>query len=173
MPNYDWECENGHVFEKMVPYNRKRVKCPECKAASDRIWMAPRSPHRQLHTPIVMWRYADGSLGIAGGADSRTPPNAERIDIRSVGEYRRYATTLNAQHRSKESKREEAFLAMKEAMEKEQRSRISYLMGQESDPVARDIYREALEYGKNSRRSREFQEYFSTVMENDKSNYDG
>ena len=61
---------------------------------------------------------------------------------------------------------------MKEAMEKESRSRISYLMGQESDPVARDIYREALEHGKNSRRSREFQEYFSTAMEMDPSNYE-
>lgn len=61
---------------------------------------------------------------------------------------------------------------MKEAMEKEQRSRISHLMGQESDPVARDIYREALEHGKNSRRSREFQEYFSVAMEMDPSNYE-
>jgi hypothetical protein len=61
---------------------------------------------------------------------------------------------------------------MKEAMEKEQRSRLSHLMGQESDPIARDIYREALEYNKGGRRSREFQEYFSTVMEMDKSNYE-
>jgi hypothetical protein len=45
-------------------------------------------------------------------------------------------------------------------------------MGQETDPVARDIYREALEHGKNSRRSREFQEYFSVAMEMDKSNYE-
>lgn len=62
---------------------------------------------------------------------------------------------------------------MREAMETERRSRLSHLMGQESDPVAKDIYREALEYDKGGRRSREFQEYFSMVMEMDKSNYDG
>jgi abortive infection bacteriophage resistance protein len=89
-----------------------------------------------------------------------------------VGEYRRYAKRLNNLHRDKESKREEAFLAMKEQMEHEQRSRLSYLMGQETDPVARDIYREALEHGKNSRRSHEFQEYFSVAMEMDRSNYE-
>lgn len=173
MPNYDWECENGHVFERISHHRANRVKCAECGKFAERVWMAPRSPHRQLQTPIVMWKYSDGSLGVAGGADSRTPSGAERVEIRTVGEYRQHARTLNAQHRSKEAKREETFLAMKEAMEKKQRSRLSYLMGQESDPVARDIYREALEYGKNSRRSREFQEYFSTVMENDPSNYDG
>lgn len=61
---------------------------------------------------------------------------------------------------------------MKEAMEKKSRSTISYLMGQETDPIARDLYREALEYDKGGRRSKEFQEYFSTVMEMDKSNYE-
>lgn len=61
---------------------------------------------------------------------------------------------------------------MKEAMEKEQRSRLSHLMGQETDPVARDIYREALEHNKGGRRERDFREYFSAVMENDRSNYE-
>jgi hypothetical protein len=61
---------------------------------------------------------------------------------------------------------------MKEAMEKEQRSRISYLMGQETDPVARDIYREALERDKGGRRSPSFPEFFSVAMEMDKSNYE-
>lgn len=62
---------------------------------------------------------------------------------------------------------------MKEAMEKEQRSRLSYLMGQETDPVARDIYREALQHQGTKRGERAFREYFSIAMENDKSNYDG
>lgn len=172
MPNYDWECESGHIFERITNYRKKVARCPECGKNSERIWMAPRSPHRQLQTPIVMWRYADGSLGIAGGADSITPPNAERVELRSFGEYQRAAKTLNSQHRGKEQRREEAFLAMKERMEHEQRSRLSYLMGQESDPVARDIYREALEHNKGGNRSRGFQEYYSIAMENDKSNYE-
>lgn len=167
----DYECDNGHLFQ--AARGRDREKCPTCGLRSPIIWISPRSPHRQLQTPIVLWKYADGSLGVAGGADSVTPRTAERIEVRSLAEYRRYANVLNSQHRSKESRREEAFLAMREAMETERRSRLSHLMGQESDPVAKDIYREALEYDKGGRRSREFQEYFSMVMEMDKSNYDG
>lgn len=172
MPNYDWECRNGHIFERISHHSTHKVKCAECGEFAERIWMAPRSPHRQLQTPIVMWRYADGSLGVAGGADSRTPRGAERVEIRTVGEYRQHARTLNSQLRAKDAKREEAFLSMKEAMEKEQRSRLSYLMGQETDPVARDIYREALERDKGGHRSPSFQEFFSIAMEMDKSNYE-
>lgn len=169
MPILDYECDNGHLFQ--AARGRDREKCPTCGLRSPIIWISPRSPHRQLQTPIVLWKYADGSLGVAGGADSVTPRDAERVEIRNIAEYRRYTNILNSQHRSKESRREEAFLAMKEAMEKKSRSTISYLMGQESDPVARDIYREALE-GNRGKGSPKFQEYFSTAMEMDKSNYD-
>src|SRR5690242_13487154 len=110
----DYECDNGHLFQ--ASRGRDREKCPTCGLRSPIIWLSPRSPHRQLQTPIVLWQYADGSLGVAGGADSHTPPTAQRIEIRSVGEYRRYAKSLNSQLRDKESKREEAFLSMKEAM---------------------------------------------------------
>lgn len=57
-------------------------------------------------------------------------------------------------------------------MEKHQRSNIAWLMGQETDPVAKDIYREALERDR-SKASPSFKEYFSVAMEMDKSNYDG
>lgn len=171
MPVLDYECDNGHLFQ--ASKGRDREKCPTCGLRSPIIWLSPRSPHRQLQTPIVVWEYPDGTVGVAGGADSRTPLAAHRRELRSVGEYRKFAKTLNSQLAAKDSKREEAFLAMKERMEHEQRSRLSHLMGQESDPVARDIYREALEHNKGGRRPREFQEYFSVAMEMDKSNYDG
>lgn len=172
MPNYDWECKNGHIFERMVSLDQERTKCSECGTMAEKIWLSPRSPHRQLSSPIVMWRYSDGRLGIAGGADSKTPQNAERVEIRSVGEYRRYAKELNAQHRSIEERKDERYLEAKEAMEHERRSRLSYLMGQESDPHARDLYREALERSKGGYMPRSFSEYFSVAMEMDPSNYE-
>src|SRR5262245_1070628 len=104
MPLLTYECRKGHQFEKEG--GKDHVTCPICRSTSDILWISPRSPHRQLQTPIVMWRYADGSLGVAGGADSRTPPKAERVEIRSVGEYRKYARELNSQHRSREDQRE-------------------------------------------------------------------
>lgn len=170
MPVLDYECDNGHLFQQTR--GRDREKCPECGLRSPIIWLSPRSPHRQLQTPIVLWKYSDGSLGVAGGTDSVTPRAAERIEIRSRAEYQRYANLLNSQHRDKESRREEAFLSITEQMEKEQRSRLTHLMGQESDPFAKDIYREALERGGGRVRRADFEEYYSIVMENDKSNYE-
>ena len=172
MPNYDWQCKNEHIFERIVPLDQESCKCPECGTKSEKIWLSPRSPHRQLQTPIVMWRYSDGRLGIAGGADSRTPRGAERVEIRSIGDYRRYTKELNAQHKRIEDRKDERYLEAKEAMEHERRSRLSYLMGQESDPHARDLYREALERGKNERMPSSFKEYFSVAMEMDRSNYE-
>jgi len=60
---------------------------------------------------------------------------------------------------------------MREQMEKHQRSDLAWKMGQESDPVARDIYREALERERGGK-SPSFSEYFSVAMEMDKSNYE-
>lgn len=166
----DYECDNGHLFQKAR--GRDREKCPQCGLRSPIIWLSPRSPHRQLQTPIVMWRYSDGSLGVAGGADSHTPKAAERVEIRSVREYRKYAKELNSQIESRDGRKEERFLEMKEAMEKHHRSNLSHLMGQESDPMAREIYRTALEYGAKGGPSEKFREFFSTAMEMDKSNYE-
>ena len=172
MPGFlTYECrKNGHQFE--IVSDQDTVNCPNCRSISDILWISSRSPHAQLSTPIVMWRYADGSLGVAGGADSRTPKNAERVEIRSAGEYRRYAKEINSQLSSRERLREEKFIEVREQIEKEFRSSLSYKMGQESDPVARDIYREALERGKDRAKPASFGEFFSVAMENNRSNYE-
>jgi hypothetical protein len=117
-----------------------------------------------------MWRYKDGSLGIAGGADSKTPRDAERVEIRSVGEYRQYAKELNGQMRETEERRENRFQEKKEFLEKQRRSNLSWMMGQESDPHARELYREAL--SRESERPSSFREFFSVAMEMDRSNYE-
>lgn len=165
----DYECKNGHIFER--DRGRDTEKCRECGSQAVIIWTSPRSPHRQLQTPIVMWKYSDGSLGVAGGVDSKTPKNAERVEIRSLGEYRKYTKTLNEQLSSKERRREERFNEVREKMESQRRSNISHLMGQETDPTARALYREALEHKSNSRPPT-FGEFFSTAMEMDRSNHE-
>lgn len=172
MARLDYECERGHRFE--ADYGSDHIDCthPGCDSKAEIIWMSPRSPHRQLQTPIVMWRYEDGSLGVAGGADSRTPKNAERVEIRSIGEYRRYAKEINSQLKGKEDRREERFAEAMENMEKHYRSNLAWAMSQETDPIAKDIYREALERQGGRRRAPNFGEFFSIAMEMDKSNYE-
>src|SRR5262245_318525 len=168
MASHTYECKNGHQFDKEG--GKDKVKCPTCRGLSEILWVAPRSPHRQLQVPIVMWRYSDGSLGVAGGADSKTPRDAERMEIRSVGEYRRYVKEINSQQRSIEDRKEERFQEQKASMEHERRSTLAWMMGQESDPAARDLYREALR--RESEKAPSFREFFSTVMEMDRSNYE-
>lgn len=172
MPRLDYECLKGHIFED--DYRGDKIPCQhiKCKAQAEIIWLSPRSPHRQLQTPIVMWRYPDGRLGVAGGADSRTPKGAERVEIRSIGEYRKHAKELNQQLKEKEEKRDERYLKAKEYMEKKSRSNLSYLMGQETDPAARDLYRVALERDLGGHKPLPFSDFYSIAMEMDKSNYD-
>lgn len=163
-------CPNDHRFQKVS--SKDRVKCPMCKKMSEILWISDGSSHQQLQTPIVMWRYSDGRLGVAGGADSKTPKNAERVEIRSIGEYRRYANQINSQLKSKEDMREERFAEGKERWEKTRRSNLAWQMGQETDPLAKDIYREALNRGSSGSAAPSFQEFYSIVMENDRSNYE-
>lgn len=166
----EYECNQGHRFER--DGGKDRVRCPKCRSMAEILWMAPRSPHRQLATPIVMWRYADGSLGVAGGADSRTPRNAERVEIRSILEYRRYAKEINQQVREREEKKEDKYLEAKAEIDRQHRANLSYAMGQETDQAARDLYREALKRGDAGTYSPSFREFYSVAMEMDKSNYD-
>jgi hypothetical protein len=170
MAELDYECKNGHVFQR--GRGRDTEKCPKCKTKAEIIWLSPSSPHRQLQTPIVMWEYADGTVGVAGGANSKTPKGAHRREIRSLGEYRQMTKKLNAQFESTDRRREESYLEQKQAWEAERRSQLSHLMGQEKDPAARDLYREALERGNQGHGSPQYREYFSIPMEMDKSNYE-
>lgn len=139
---------------------------------SEILWINEHSSHQQLQTPIVMWRYSDGRLGVAGGVDSKTPKNAERIEIRSRMEYTRYAKEINRQLREKDEIREERFLEAKAKIDHRNRSNLAWAMGQETDPFARDLYHEALRRGDASSISPSFQEFYSVVMENDRSNYE-
>lgn len=61
---------------------------------------------------------------------------------------------------------------MREQMEKHQRSELAWKMANESDPIAKDIYREALERTPARRGSADLREFFSVAMEMDKSNYE-
>lgn len=165
----NYQCNNDHIFES--EYTEDTKLCPQCNSISDIIWMTNNSPHRQLQTPIVMFEYSDGTLGVAGGHDSKTPSSAERIEIRSIGDYRKYSKRLNSQLLSKERQRDEKFMEAREIMESRSRANLHYLLSQESDPIARDIYKEAL--SKSSSKSKgDFREFFSIAMEMDRGNYE-
>lgn len=162
-PLHSFECPEGHQFEKQVKWNQEQSKCPECGAQAERVYMSRRSPHQQFSQPIVMWRYQDGKLGVAGRADARTPANADRIEINNMGEYRRYVKELNAQHRSAESRQEERYLEQVEDYLAPGNRELARLAAQESDPMAKAILLEGLKASYD--KSPQFREWYSEVME--------
>ena len=166
----NYECPNNHRFQKVS--SKDRVKCPTCRKMSEILWITDNSPYQQMQTPIVIWRYSDGRLGVAGGADSRTPKEAERIEIRSRSEYARYAKEINSQLKDKDQRKEDRFSEVKDRWERARRSNLAWAMGQETDPAARDLYREALKRGNEKAPSPSYREFYSVVMENDRSNYE-
>lgn len=171
MVRLDYECDNGHQFERLDRKAVEHPKCPKCGVRADILWLASESPHRQLRDPIVMFRYADGKLGPAGHRDARTPQGAERIEIRSMGEYRSTMRELNAQSRAGEARKDERFMEHYERQESERRGRLTWLMGQESDPAARQVYREALEQRGDPPRA-DTREWFCEAMEYDRGRRD-
>lgn len=161
----DFECGNGHRTEKVVEGGTDRIRCPQCKKWAPILWLAPRSPHQQFSTPVVFWRYQDGKLGVAGSATARTPKNADRVEARNMAEYRQLTKQLNHQWAGKESRKEEVYREHLERQESERRGRLTWAMGQESDPAAREIYRAALEHKREDQVDR--REYFSEGIENE------
>lgn len=162
-PLHSFECPSGHQFEKQVKWNQEQAKCPECGEQAERVYMSRRSPHQQFSQPIVLWRYKDGKLGVAGRADARTPANADRIEINNMGEYRRHMKELNAQHRSQESNQEERYQREVERLMGESNRELNRLLAQETDPAARAILREGIKA--QNERAPSFREWYSEVME--------
>lgn len=39
MPLHDWECENGHQFERYIKKPDYRPKCPECGGSGTKVWL--------------------------------------------------------------------------------------------------------------------------------------
>lgn len=168
MPRHNYTCNKcGAQFESDV---RERVGCPECGSRRTEIlWVSSGSPHRQLHEPIVLHKYVDGGFGVPGHARARTPKGAERIECRTIGEYRAAMKEMNAFERTKAGQRDEKLAKVREAMLSGGRQELTRLLARESDPLARDLLRGALER-QDGGSARSFGEYFCEAMEYDSSN---
>lgn len=71
---------------------------------------------------------------------------------------------LNSSLRGRENAKQERYLEHYERQVSERRARLTWLMANESDPAAKDIYREALER-KGDPQKADLREWYSEVME--------
>jgi len=163
-PRHTFQCEEcDNQFDKQVKWNQDQVKCTECGGVADRIYLGTRSPHQQFSVPIVMWRYKDGKLGVAGKADASTPKGADRVEISNLGDYRKYVKELNSQHRGEEGRKEERYMQEVERVMGECNRELARLASIETDPMARDILLEGMKWSND--KSPEFREWYSEIME--------
>lgn len=163
-PLHVFECEScGKQREARVKWNTDVVKCKECGGRAERVWVRERSVHQQFATPIVLWRYTDGTLGVAGRADAKTPKNADRVEIHNLAEYRQHVKELNGQTAGRELAREERYQREVERLMKDADRELSRLLASETDPAARDLLREAMRHGYE--RPQAPREWYAEVME--------
>lgn len=170
--NCDWECSNGHRFEKITEHTTNKIKCRECGSIAERLWLSPRSPHRQFKDPIVIERFSDGSFGFPGRSDLPTSKGAERVEIRSASDYRRLMSQFNNQERRKFERRFEKDQEFREAAEHVAGQNLTELLRRETDPLARDILKAGIEMRIGDPSNMRFLETYSEVMEFDRRNRD-
>ena len=165
---HDHECPNGHQFEKAVRAEQKWAKCPECGRRGERVWLSRTTRH--LKEPIVLFRNRDGSYEFPGHIGKRTPKGAERVEIRTFADYNRVMRQVNDRHYSEKERERERLHRTHEAALAELRKDLAYRMGQENDPLAKDLMREALAQFSSDRPASGFGAIWNEAMEMNGSN---
>ncbi len=159
-----FECENGHQFEKLVRSGTANTKCKECNKKAQILWVTERGGHGHLKEAVLVFRMPDGSYSFPGSNTARTPKGAERMELRKAIEVRKVMKDYNQQMERKERAKDERYMEAAERQNSERRKTLHHLMGNESDPAARDLYREALNRAKVEQPER-YREYFNEAVE--------
>lgn len=157
-----FECPQGHQEDRMVPGGTDSIRCLKCKRKASILWEAY-SP-QYLKDPVLIFKMADGSYSFPGSSRARTPKGATRMELRKPQEVRAVMKEYNASLRSQEERKEERYMEHAQAQQDERRRALHHLMGQESDPTARQLYRDALDQAKLQEAPR-FREFYHEMSE--------
>lgn len=167
----DFECKNGHQFEKAVRSGQETTKCEECKGRASIVFL-PR--HRsQLREPIVFYKTADGKFFFSGRHDAPPPHGAvEKIECRTIGEYDKAMGRVNREEGAREERKAERIEQAHSQIKEQHRSKLKTMLANENDNAARDILRHALsedstnyERGRSHHVINEALEYYSSNRE--------
>lgn len=176
MPLHDFHCQPcDHQFDAMIDWRQDEAPCPKCSQPAPLVWLNARQ--RYLKDPIVIFKLHDGTYSFPGTSDAKTPRGAERIEMRSFADYNRQMGRINRHLQADNERREERIQANREHMVNEWRREITQLIANTSDPLAKDIGREALRTYNTARRASmpsyvtsEAMEYYSSNRDADRRN---
>lgn len=164
MVNHSYECTKcGHNFDKIVEWDQRYTKCPECGKRAERSWETRRS--RRFSEPVVLHRYADGQYGVPGRSDSPTPDGAERIECWHMADYERALKKMNEAERATALRRHEGGELMREEQMQKVREEIKYRMRQATSQWEKDMLEITLERSDKTYRPLEFQRFYNEALE--------
>lgn len=103
---HDFRCEQGHIFDKMVPWDHDDSICPACGARAVRVFL-PRHRNAQNFDPVVIFRGPKGKVRFPGRSDAPTPQGYERVELRTSHEVHKFEREMNAKEMSKYQNRQE------------------------------------------------------------------
>ena len=105
MPNYDWQCEEGHTFEKFLPLSewqdKMRIPCEKegCSEDAHQV-VLPRGTSTTLQ-PFVYYLNAQGEIRIPGSSNLPTPKGHTRCEATTLAEVRQLERKCAGSERSK------------------------------------------------------------------------
>jgi len=158
MPNYQFECEQGHSFQKFLPLEvwdtlkpgqKLTVPCEECGSSARQDFL-PRGTDSTI-TPFVYYLNAAGEVRIPGASNLPTPPGHTRCEVTTLGELRRLEGRCSREEQSKLSARKELQEYYESQEIAENRRELRAAM-EHMSPAGRDFARLAMERN-NERRS--------------------
>lgn len=180
MPNLDFQCANGHCFERVIRLSEldeltskfgrdQQIPCNQCELMAVRQYTVSSNRDAQLIDTIVVFKDATGHIRVPGANDAATPKGFHRVELRTLGEARAIASHLDREAREEwtvsKSRERQHFDAVSRQNRSELFSRIS-------TPFGRDFLRTAIA-ATEARRSKKYDggyesgSYFD-VTENDR-----
>jgi hypothetical protein len=142
----------------------KNPRCPQCGEPGEILWQIDRGCHSHLKEPVLVFKMPDGSYSFPATNQAKTPQGAERMELTKAGEVRVVLRDYNRMTEAKDRAQEERYMEVAQAQQDERRARLHHLMGQESDPAAKDLYREALERAKYEEAPR-YREFYHELLQ--------
>jgi len=163
MVNHSYECKCGYQFDKIVEWNQRYAKCPECGKRAERSWEQKKA--RRFAEPVVLHKYADGTYGVPMRADAKTPDGAERVECWNMPDYERALKKMNDAERRVEGARHERAEALRAERTEKLREEIKYRMSQAGSEWERDMLAMTLERSNQSYRPLEFRGFYNEALE--------
>ena len=109
MPQFDFECPEGHVTEHFLSkFQETHVcgyeECQEVGTYRPSFWQSSRVQLAQRFSPVVIHRAADGSVRFPGHANAPVPEGFQKVELSTLHDVRKFEAEISKQDSVKSEK---------------------------------------------------------------------